>query len=89
MEQIQIPPSIYSGALARIAVTFLTTPVLTAADQVTLPLPKEKGYTWSWVTDNAATGWNVATDIRGVNTQAAFASPRLRSCEGWLRLSSE
>jgi len=89
VEQIQIPPSIYSGALARIAVTFLTTPVLTAADQVTLPLPKEKGYTWSWVTDNAATGWNVATDIRGVNTQAAFASPRLRSCEGWLRLSSE
>jgi hypothetical protein len=49
VKSINIPKNQYAGALKNIHVTFLSTPILTGKDQLSLPLPKELGYTWSFL----------------------------------------
>ncbi|MEM7036244.1 MAG: hypothetical protein AAF570_04630, partial [Bacteroidota bacterium] len=49
VQSLFIPKSLYTDALARINITFLTAPILTGVDQVALPLPNELGYEWSWL----------------------------------------
>ncbi len=46
---ISIPPDQYADALRAIEITFLSTPVLTDAARVRLPLPPESGFAWSWL----------------------------------------
>ena len=48
-KQIEIPSDQYKGALEAIEVTFLTTPLLTQAEQIVISLPDEPGYAWSWL----------------------------------------
>jgi len=46
---IDIPPDQYSKALSAINISFLTSPVLSPAGTIALPLPNEPGYEWSWL----------------------------------------
>jgi hypothetical protein len=46
---ISIPPDQYADALGAIEITFLSTPVLTDAGRVRLPLSPEPGFKWSWL----------------------------------------
>ena len=48
-KSISLPPEQYTSALEKIAAVFLRAPVITPAQRMTLPLPEEVDYTWSWL----------------------------------------
>ena len=48
-KELDIPADEYADALNAINVSFLTGPVLTARGSISLPLPKEDGWEWSWI----------------------------------------
>jgi hypothetical protein len=80
VQELSIPPDQYADALSAIEVVFLTTPLLTPAGVLNLPLPAEPGFTWSWLGDeDAALGRALPT--------AGFAAQEVR--EGWLRLTPD
>jgi hypothetical protein len=82
LTELSIPGSLISNDLARIAVTFLTTPVL-LADDAQVPVPAESGYVWSFVTQVAGAGqWSVTPVVGGDDT--SLLPQRIR--EGWLKL---
>jgi len=84
VKDISIPPAAYSGALQKMAVTFLTSPVL-SGESVALPLPDEPGYTWKWIANSGKGGWPDPKDIAPPAEKAAFAAPKSIE-EGWLKL---
>lgn len=90
VKSVQIPPALYREAMDRIAVTFLTSPVLApaAAQSLPVPVPRQPGYAWSWVTDAPDQGWTTVP-VTDVNPRSAFANARLRLTEGWLRLAPD
>ncbi|KEP69998.1 hypothetical protein DL1_21090 [Thioclava dalianensis] len=83
VQQIAIPSDQYAQTLQRLQVTFETRPVLSGAGGLTLPLPQEAGYDWSWVQTNAPSvplGANAGTETATFN----YTPQSLR--EGWTRL---
>jgi len=48
-KEISIPANQYRDALRNIEVTFFSAPILSDANQLDLPLPREAGYLWSWL----------------------------------------
>lgn len=82
LAKLAIPSSMISNDLARIAVTFLTTPVL-LGDDPQIPVPPEGGYVWSWVTQIAGAGqWSVTPVVGG--DDVSLLSQQIQ--EGWLKL---
>jgi hypothetical protein len=82
---LEVPPDQYAQTLKKIAVTFLTAPVLTDGDPVHLPLPAEAGYQWSWLTRPDGATWRESFEIAATSTQpVSGATPKL--IEGWLKL---
>ena len=67
---ISLPPEQYAAALQAIEITFLSTPILTEAGKMRLPLPAEAGYQWSWLQNEAGTWSEIST--RGVVKKQAF-----------------
>jgi len=70
---ISIPPDQYAAALQAIEITFLSTPVLTDAGKIRLPLPEEAGYKWSWLHQNLDHEWTEISE-RGVVKRDSFAA---------------
>ncbi|MBD2289262.1 hypothetical protein H6F92_10835 [Microcystis wesenbergii FACHB-1317] len=98
VKAIDIPLTQYRDALAKIEITFLSTPLisplknlkdLTDLDQkkIYLPLPEEEGYEWSWL-DKEKEEWLVVAseNIAQPNLNAVF-SGKQSIREGWLKLS--
>ena len=92
---MSIPPALYRDALGRLAVTFLTTPVLAPAAATPtagapappFPLPPEPGLSWSWLRrDPGGTTWSLAPVTQQATPDATLVSPQHLE-EGWLRLS--
>ena len=82
LAELVIPASMISNDLARIAVTFLTTPVL-LADDPQVPVPAESGYVWNWVTQTAGAGqWSVTPVVGG--NDVSLQPQQIQ--EGWLKL---
>jgi hypothetical protein len=81
-----LPPGIVDGALARLAVTFRTGPVLGNGTGVTMPLPALHSGTWSWLEYDGTTTPARSSGVGTVGASAALldALPMFR--EGWLRL---
>jgi hypothetical protein len=83
-ETLQIPPDQYALAMAQLAVTFTTRPVLHDTLALRLPVPDEAGLRWAWI---AADGHSTPlpppasadTPIYGYGPQTLL--------EGWLELS--
>lgn len=46
---ISLPAHQYEKALRNIEITFFSAPVLSEANQLDLPLPREAGFLWSWL----------------------------------------
>ncbi len=81
---LQIPPDQYALAMAQLAVTFTTRPVLRDMRALRLPLPDEAGLQWAWIAaDGHATPLpppaSGDTPIYGYGPQTLL--------EGWLDLS--
>jgi hypothetical protein len=71
VKSINIPPDQYAAALQAIEVTFLSTPVLTDAGKIHLPLPDEPGYQWSWLQQDVDRRWSEIS-TRGLVQQQTF-----------------
>ncbi len=89
VKSITVPPSHFADALKRIAVTFLTAPVLGGPGALELPVPDEAGHAWSWLTLQAGQQqrreWQTQDIVAAPDSRAAFSAPS-RLSEGWLRL---
>ncbi len=83
---LSIPPDQYAEVLKSMAITFLTSPILTDPEQIHLPLPKEAGYEWSWITRPDGFKWKETGSIKGTNTHAKVQYAT-KIVEGWLKLS--
>lgn len=88
---IGIPPTHYAAALGAIEVTFQSTPVLTEAGAINLPLPSEPGYRWSWLAAEHG-AWDEVTSSPSIDRAAFCAALAERVWEqladphiGWLR----
>ncbi len=57
VKAIDIPPEQYVHTLSRLEVTFLTAPVISDQRGVRISLPKEEGYSWSWLERTKAGQW--------------------------------
>lgn len=100
VKAIQLPERFVSQALKNIEVSFLSAPVLGPENAAVVSLPKEQGYGWNWVENNA---WPISIknlqssestvqhtviseqDLQGFKTNAHFAE-RFVIREGWLQL---
>lgn len=88
VESLRIPPDHYAGAMSALSVAFVARPLLRAADGLTVPLPQEAGFEWSFIGVDPATGLQAEQPLRAnaVDGQArAGYSPQTVS-EGWARL---
>jgi len=85
VKTISVPRAQWQPALDRMAVVFLTTPMVGGGSVMPVPVPQENGFSWSWVTCKpAGAGWT-ADPPGTANTTATLTSPQ-RIEEGWLRL---
>ena len=84
VQQSAIPPEGYAAAFAALQISFVTRPVLAPASGLTLPLPSEPGYVWSWVQtgqkDQTPLAANAGTDA------ARFGFTPQQLLEGWTQL---
>ncbi|MGY3090537.1 hypothetical protein ACVWYF_003592 [Hymenobacter sp. UYAg731] len=69
-KSISIPVGQFKPALARMNVSFFTRPILMAADGITVSLPEEAGYSWSWLAMEAGKWTEVSTT--GIADKALF-----------------
>lgn len=91
-KSLEIPDDQYQAALRRIEVTFLSSPLLADADEVSIALPKEPGFSWSWL-EKRNTNWTElpaepdgeSAFIQTPQTSARF-SRNLSLRDGWLKL---
>jgi hypothetical protein len=79
VKELGLPPDQYAPALSGLSVSFRTAPVVAPGGVVNLPLPREPGYRWSWL--SAGDGPQPVS----YDAAATFAGPaQLR--DGWLTL---
>jgi hypothetical protein len=86
-KRISIPPDQYAGILKKLAVTFMTAPVLTDHDGIRLNLPQESGYSWSWLARPSPSVWRETERIQAADNTLRFTPQRLVG--GWLKLTPE
>lgn len=73
VKSISIPPEQYAAALEAIEVTVLSTPIVSDAGKIHVPLPDEPGYQWSWLQQNVGGDW-FEISTRGLVLKEAFAT---------------
>ncbi|WP_442582286.1 hypothetical protein ACSBOB_10210 [Mesorhizobium sp. ASY16-5R] len=79
----QIPPDQYAAALEGLSLTFVTHPVLVRSGGLSLPLPDESGFSWSWIAPGQAPTplpADTASDL------AVWGYSPQHLAEGWLGL---
>ncbi|OQK17592.1 hypothetical protein AU255_06895 [Methyloprofundus sedimenti] len=87
-KSITLPKQFYSEALAKMRPIFLTAPVLTPSDKLTLPLPRHHGLHWDWL-ERRREQWE-RTDQQAISEPAAASgasSAKQEIREGWLELN--
>lgn len=93
-QSIDIPPDQYAGILSTLEMTFLSAPILRPTGGLTLPLPKEEGYEWSWVEEDPVPGstkidWIVDAAVDKATGNAVWNYTPQILTEGWLRLNPQ
>jgi hypothetical protein len=86
VEELQIPPDQYSGVLRRLAVTFFTAPILREAPGLTVPLPLEAGFDWSWIAPGSPDA--VPLKPNAADEFAAYGYTPQTLLEGWPSLQA-
>ena len=91
-KDIQIPSDMFADTLRTLEMTFMITPILGGSSALTLPLPNEPGYQWSWVQERLAAGrrrWDVRADVNYTAPGGPWTYTPQTILEGWLRLDPE
>ncbi|MCB0642970.1 MAG: hypothetical protein KDC44_15080, partial [Phaeodactylibacter sp.] len=84
---IQIPPAQYVQTLDELMIYFLTSPTLFGQQQDHLPIPKEKGYAWSWIQPGFAHDTPVSNYDSDGLAQFGYTPQQIR--DGWLKLNKQ
>jgi hypothetical protein len=87
IESLTIPAEYVEPALAQMEVTFRTGPLLTATEQLQMPLPATTQGNWSWVQHPGVTTWQEITTIAKANPSAILSDIPVSIREGWLKLT--
>jgi len=85
VKAINIPPDQYAAALQAIEITFLSTPIITDAGKMHLPLPDEAGYQWSWLQQDEQGTWSEVSS-RGLIRKEDFSVFESDAGEVWSEL---
>lgn len=95
VKTVSLPTAYFADALAKMALTFRTGPVLTEAERIRIPYPTEKNGSWSWIQRstpadpqhwNDPSGWKIE-DITKADQNARLPHSPARLLEGWLKLT--
>ncbi len=95
VKTLSLPAAYFEDALAKMALTFRTGPVLTDAQTIRIPYPTEKNGSWSWIQRatpadpqhwNDPSGWKIE-DIVKADQNARLPHTPARLIEGWLKLT--
>ncbi|MBD2385019.1 hypothetical protein [Cylindrospermum sp. FACHB-282] len=70
---ISIPADQYRQALSNIEITFFSAPILSDANQLDLPLPREAGYLWSWL-QRSNNQWTEISTLRSIRRSVFVAA---------------
>jgi hypothetical protein len=81
---LEIPPDQYSEAMSNLAMTFFTNPVLCKLQGLVVPVPKESGYDWNWITPGATAP--IPLESNAANGNAVYNYTPQTLLEGWLDL---
>lgn len=87
VEELSIPPDQYKEAMNALQMTFVTLPVLQQRQQLTVPLPDQNGYQWSWVMPGNQQELPLVPNAGNSNTAWGYSPQTL--LEGWLELSPD
>lgn len=85
VSELSIPPDQYSAIMNSLAVNFVTRPMLSMAQGLTVPLPEENGYVWSYITPGAKDPTPLKANA--VNETPAYGYTPQTLIEGWLVLT--
>ena len=91
-KEISIPYDQYSNILNTLETTFLTTPIFEGVSGLSIPLPKEEGFQWSWISEQKtdhSISWSVNSEILPVSGQAITAYTPQKLVEGWIKLNPD
>jgi len=89
-KSIRIPSDMYADTLTTLEMTFLTAPILGGNSALTLPLPSESGFQWSWVQEKRIENQIVWETHGGLNSNppnGPWTYTPQTILEGWLRLN--
>jgi uncharacterized protein YegP (UPF0339 family) len=81
---IAIPDDQFKPALKNMSVTFFTRPLLMPMNKLTIPLPKETGYSWSWL-EKRSGRWREFSTI-GIVHKESFTKAFRKGAEIWAEL---
>lgn len=87
VEELAVPPDQYKAAMNALQMTFVTLPILQQRQQLTVPLPDQNGYVWSWVMPGNQQELPLAPNAGNSNTAWGYTPQTL--LEGWLELSPD
>jgi len=75
---LQVPPAHYEKSIKSMEVSFLTAPILTQKNKLSIPLPDEAGLIWSWLGKETGTWKEVSTTgvVRKEDLSKSFESTR-------------
>lgn len=88
VEELSVPSDQYKDALSRLEMSFNALPVLKRAAQLTVPLPQQSGYVWSWVAPGNQEP-QLPLAANAVNSNALWGYTPQTLLEGWLNLSPD
>ncbi len=85
VETLGIPSDQYAQDMGRLELTFFTHPILRGHGGLTVPLPEEAGYAWSWVQPGMPAP--IPLDANAGNEIAVYNYTPQHLFEGWARLA--
>jgi hypothetical protein len=85
--ELSIPPDQYAATMRTLGVTFTTRPILQMAQGLNVALPRENGYSWSWITPGASV--TTSLEPNAVNQTPAYGYTPQTLQEGGLALNPD
>jgi len=87
VESMVVPPQQYEETIRNLAMTFISHPIFKEADSLTIPLPSESGYDWSWIDPGVATKTPLLPQSSSQDAKQDYSPQKI--IEGWLELAKK
>lgn len=90
VKSLTLPADLVNQALGVLEMSFPILPVLVGSSAMTLPMPLEDGYCFSWIEESRESGdlsWTVNGEITPPADQGLWSYTPQHLSEGWLRMN--